>query len=525
MSSKLRKLKQQAYEAGRKRDWPAAAEAYAQILEMDKGNPSLLNEYGDVCMKAGDTTKGVRQFLAAAGKYRQTGLLNNAQAVYKKVLRHDAKNLNANWFLAEIRASQGLVTDGEHHALTFLSAAEEVSGEIKEIFHKRCLEIFDLYPESDTVLERVEGIFRIWDMPLEAGRAGCLRACVHHAAGQVDEAAATVQNLIEQVPELCNYAEYTRWQQATGQTATPAEFSDVNTVDLDASGGEAETVVKTAPAADPEPPAADEIAAVDESPEIDASAPAAETPAEAASAFEEFLGSGGELETATEGPKLPPVDADQEDQPDDQLEKDDDGCISIDAGDDTSFDSLLEDAADSLDSSADTPETSVASGSVNLLDEILAEEGEDILRSSDTEQVSTIASEIGRNLTEGMAEDDDPENQYQQGLVYLEMGLHDQAVLAFAAAAADPAYSLRAREMWGTALQREGRLDDALQVLTEGLTADAEDARSALGLRYQAGRILEELDRMDEAQEHYRKVHAVDVGFADVAHRLRTRVV
>ncbi len=94
---------------------------------VDKNNPSLLNEYGDVCLKAGEVPKALRQFLAAASKYRSNGLLNNAQAVYKKVLRHDANNLNANWFLAEIRATQDLLADGEQHALRFLSAAESVS--------------------------------------------------------------------------------------------------------------------------------------------------------------------------------------------------------------------------------------------------------------------------------------------------------------------------------------------------------------------------------------------------------------
>ena len=76
----------------------------------------------------------------------------------------------------------------------------------------------------------------------------------------------------------------------------------------------------------------------------------------------------------------------------------------------------------------------------------------------------------------------------------------------------------------GQALRGEGRLDEALKVLESGLTGDESGGRSVLGLHYQAGRILEELDRADEAQEHYRQVHAVDAGFADVAERLRTPV-
>jgi len=521
LSSKLRKLKQQAYEAGRKRDWSGAAEAYAQILELDKNNPSVLNEYGDLCLKAGDATKAVRQFLVAASRYKQTGLLNNAQAVYKKVLRHDADNLNAHWFLAEIRSSQGLIGDGEQHALKFLSAAEDVSGEIKEIFLKRCLELFELYPESDPILERVEGIFRIWDMGLEAARTGLLRACVAHDAGQTEEAAKSVADITAAHPELANYAEFTRWQTKTGKADAPAGFNDFNTVSLGADEQASAAAAPTptpAPAPEPQP---------DPVPEATIASAAKDN----ASAFDDFLTSGGELETTDTGspfaadeagpaePDPEPTSVDPEDETVD-VEKDDDGCISIDLDDESSFAELLGDAEESLTIPA--AESTESMGGVNLLDEILAEEGEDILRSSETEQVSTIASEIGRNV--GETGEADPEMQYQQGLVYLEMGLYDQAALAFTAASDDPAHALQAREMWGHALHRDGRSEEALAVLQDGLDKSEEGSTNALGLRYHAGRILEELDRHDEAQAHYRKVLAADAGFADVARRLHTSV-
>jgi len=553
LSSKLRKLKQQAYEAGRKRDWAGAAEAYAQILELDKNNPSLLNEYGDLCLKAGDQNKALRQFLAAAAKYKQTGLLNNAQAVYKKVLRHDATNLNANWFLAEIRAAQGLAAEGEKYALTFLAAAEEVSGEIKEIFHKRCLEIFELYPESDAILEKVERTFRMWDMPLETARAGCLRACILRRAGDEDRAAEAIAQLCTRVPELVNYAEYGRWQSLDGQPAAGASpYADVNTIDL---GAGPETAAGTQPETAPEPAPAP--AAAPDAPRGSAAGDAAtvgDIELAARSALDDLMGSGGDLSAAPGG--SPGVDAEASDpgapagadgvpavaaedpaeDPADDLERDEDGCISIDLDGETSFAELLgglaggDDAGDDAGEggpaapapAAAAPAGHAGGGTVNLLDEILAEEGDDILRSSDTEQVSTIASEIGRHLGDQAAAD--PQSQYDQGLVYLEMGLYDQAALAFAAAARDPRHSLRAREMWGLALQRDGRLEDAAEVLEEGLAGAGEDGRAALGLRYLAGRIHEELGRVDRAQEHYRQVHAADAGFADVAQRLRALV-
>jgi tetratricopeptide (TPR) repeat protein len=542
LSSKLRKLKQQAYEAGRKRDWAGAAEAYARILEQDKNNPSLQNEYGDVCLRMGDITKAVRQFLAAASKYQQTGLLNNAQAVYKKVLRHEPGNLNANWFLAEIRAAQGLIADGVQHTLTFLAAAEEVSGEIKEVFLKRCLELFTLYPESDEVLAKIEGIFRLWKMPLETARAGLLRACVAYKQGEQDAATAQVAAIVAATPEIVNYAEHTRWLEARGQAAAPAGFADVNTISL--GDGDPSPPAESPPA---ERPASDDHRA-DQLPDLEDAGPAT---AAAVSAFEEFLAADGELETRDDSPLFAgdaessqmaasseladsrPTAADVV-----EVDRDEEGCISIDVDGETSFAELIDEATGSLASAIpaaaqtqaanpDTPGEAVAAGknhgSVNLLAEILAEEGADILRSSANEQVSTIASEIGRNL--GQTEALDPESQYQQGLVYLELGLYDQAIVAFTAAAAAPPFRLRAREMWGIALHRAGEAETALAVLREGLAGSDGDSPRALGLRYHAGRILEELDRQEEAQAEYRRVHAQDAGFADVVQRLRTPVL
>ena len=89
--SKLRQLKQQAYQAAKKRDWNAAVSVYQSILELDKNNPTVINELGDLFLKADDITQAIKNFLNAAAKYRATGLLNNAVAIYKKILRYDAE--------------------------------------------------------------------------------------------------------------------------------------------------------------------------------------------------------------------------------------------------------------------------------------------------------------------------------------------------------------------------------------------------------------------------------------------------
>ncbi len=87
--SKLSQLKQDAYQAGKKKDWDQAVSIYEKILELEKTNPTTINEMGDLCLKAGEPGRAISHFLKAASKYRTTGLLNNAVAIYKKILRHD----------------------------------------------------------------------------------------------------------------------------------------------------------------------------------------------------------------------------------------------------------------------------------------------------------------------------------------------------------------------------------------------------------------------------------------------------
>ncbi|MFO7652515.1 MAG: hypothetical protein R6X25_01720 [Candidatus Krumholzibacteriia bacterium] len=214
--SKFSKLKQQAYQAGKRRNWEEAVSIYEKLVEADKNNPTLINELGDISLKTGETQRAIRHFLNAASKYRGTGLLNNAVAIYKKILRHDADNVNAHWYLAEIRSSQGLSVEGERHALRFLECSESQTGDVREIFDKRCEQLLSLYPRSAPVLEHLLGVFRVRKREMEQARVRLLLAGIHFDAGQEDSARAVVESLLEELPELVNYAEFGHWQKHTG---------------------------------------------------------------------------------------------------------------------------------------------------------------------------------------------------------------------------------------------------------------------------------------------------------------------
>lgn len=503
--SKLSQLKQDAYQAGKKRNWAQAIALYEDILDKDKNNPTVINELGDLCLRAGDTPAAIRHFLSAAAKYRQTGLLNNAVAIYRKILRYDADNQNAHWYLAETRASQGLTLEGAEHALLFLQNAGKVAGDIKEIFIKRCVQLFELMPEGESVHAELVQIFNFWQLPLESARALCLVAAARQVAGDADTARARIDEALARSPEVTNYIEYARWDRA----ANPDRAAPVDHVAV-FGAVELEPVVAQGPVAVPL------AAPVDEEPasrghfgDIDICGPA---PTAAAAVDEPVVDDDDSSFSAVDFDISDGADADAADAVDDDAlptgvhriadilaqsdptrdEKDGDGCFEIDGGED--LEALVREALAKSRlhrAPAAAPATPAVSSprrepADDPLSRMLNASPQDTT-GHDSSQLATIASEIGA-VVGGSGEDADAERLYEMGMVYLEMGLYDQACESFSTAACDENYAVRAHEMWGITLQRADRLDEAITVLRDGLVHAPAGSREQHGLRYHLGR-------------------------------------
>lgn len=502
--SKLSRLKQEAYQAAKKRDWQSAVSVYKRILELDKNNPTVVNELGDICLKMGDGTSAISHFLTAAAKYRSTGLQNNAVAIYKKILRHDGDNLNAHWYLAEIRASQGLMVEGEGHAHAFLSASENLSTEVKDIYLKRCAQLFKHYPESRDILERLRGVFNLWSQPIEEARVTCLLARVLHQSAEPDEAADLISLIRQQTPEIVNYEEYQAYQKCVDPDAVFGHPADVNSINLisdpDTTPTNSEYVTfnlgsqaggrrKEASLPGTAEPTTLTVNANPQSP--GGARPATES-------------------AATSGPAEPQQEP----------------RVQIDLASNTSLDEAVQEAAAAVaepaadSASAAGGQTPVVAGadSVDLLAEILAEDDID-LASEAACQLDTIASEIGQQVGGGEALEAS-DRQYEMGMVYLEMGLFDQACECFSTAAADPEFSLRSYEMWGIALSRQENFDEAISVLARGLQIPVADPREQLGLIYHTGRAHEAAGNPEEARAWYTRAGSISPSFQDVQNRL-----
>jgi tetratricopeptide (TPR) repeat protein len=490
--SKLSQLKQKAYQAGKARDWDLAISVYEKILEVEKTNPTVINELGDLCLKSGDSRKAIKHFLSAATKYRKTGLLNNSVAICKKILRHDEANIHAHWYLAEIRSSQDLVVEGETHGLAFLAGGDQTGGEIQEIFLKRCGTLLELYPASLAIMERLVPLFRSREMPLEAGRAGCLKACVIYDSGDKDSARKLVDDILITSPELKNYPEFGKWNKRVNPDAIDSNsMADYNSVTLDVPGEAPETQI--ALPAEPQ----------SESRPLD---PGAEETS--------FTG------VSVEVPEELAEDMNEESAEVDN--KDDEGCLVIDADDGPDMAELLAQASQEVaveePASGEQAAADESAESVDLLAQILSEDSDAVL-GDESKQVDTIAAEIG-SVVGGDVADEDADRFYEMGMVYLEMGLFDKACESFETAAADDDYTIRAHEMWGITLQRAERPDEAITVLTSGLQFAEANSRENLGLRYHIARTHELADRPETAVGIYEEIQAVAPNFLDITRRL-----
>jgi tetratricopeptide (TPR) repeat protein len=520
--SKVSKLKQAAYQASKKRDWDKVITLFERILEVEKNNPALINELGDTYLKRGQIARAVEHFLSAAEKYRVTGLLNNAVAIYKKVLRFDVGNLSAHWFLAELRAGQGLAGDAVEHALTYLAASERIPPDHQEGYLKRCVKLLGVLPGQPAVLERLRELFAARAQPLEASRCDLLLACLRYDAGDTEGAEAAVAALLAAHEGLADLPEHVAWRRRHGEPDGAAAYADVNSIRLgpepdpvaaargaeagaSATGGMGVRSEATSARADQGGGSlADSLGLVDFGGAGDG-APAEATVAGGAGISFDDLGDDASGSAArTESP-----DAQR---------------FEIPLGDVPSFDDLARELAGLSAPAARGEDAAAAAGAgagrddapIDLLAEILADESRE-QEAADARQIDTIASEIGQQVGGAAA---DPAGQYDLGLVYLEMEMLGQAADCFEAAVAAPEFALRSYEMWGIVLIRQSRFEEAVDVLGRGLRIQGADKKDLLGLLYRTAEAYEGAGRHGAAREYYERVYQTSPGFLDTEKRL-----
>jgi tetratricopeptide (TPR) repeat protein len=156
--------------------------------------------------------------------------------------------------------------------------------------------------------------------------------------------------------------------------------------------------------------------------------------------------------------------------------------------------------------------------SVNLLEEILADEGL-VTNQRSNEQVETIGQDIGTQMG-GDVEPEDYHGHYDLGLVYMDMGMYEQALPSFAQAAQGEQTRLKAMEMAGNCLRKLERHEEALVAYRKGLAMTGLPPRQYLGLLYEVASCLEALGQSADALESYERVAYLQENFLDVNERM-----
>lgn len=114
----------------------------------------------------------------------------------------------------------------------------------------------------------------------------------------------------------------------------------------------------------------------------------------------------------------------------------------------------------------------------------------------------------------------DAQSHYDLGMTYREMGLAEQAVECFRAAAHDPAFCSRSAEMIGRCLLDEGRFDEATEEFARALEAFEEASEAGVCLRFQLGLAHEVAGHAPEALAEFERVYAVQPNYPDVAQKI-----
>ena len=117
-------------------------------------------------------------------------------------------------------------------------------------------------------------------------------------------------------------------------------------------------------------------------------------------------------------------------------------------------------------------------------------------------------------------EREDTETHFNLGIAYKEMGLYDDAMKEFAAAAVDPLRTIDCVILRGICLREKGDMEKAEEVLSSGIRLFEREPEKALNLKFELALLHEASGRNDEALRVYRDVFTVNPGFRDAVAKI-----
>ncbi|MBN2171060.1 MAG: tetratricopeptide repeat protein [Candidatus Krumholzibacteriota bacterium] len=112
------------------------------------------------------------------------------------------------------------------------------------------------------------------------------------------------------------------------------------------------------------------------------------------------------------------------------------------------------------------------------------------------------------------------EERYQLGVAYMEMGLHEEALVEFDQILKHSFISPKTRELMARCLLALGRADEVLPLLESVLNDEPHPRRTSIELYYLLGEAYDRMGQKDHALDSFNKVYQLEPDFRDVQRKL-----
>lgn len=106
-------------------------EFYKRLTKKEKGNPRIHLKLADLYQKRGENQKAISEYLIAAEIFLENGLLAQAMALYKRVLKENPQLEEVKWKIAEIYGKMGFLGEAFRHYNQLLNQYEIIGSKDK----------------------------------------------------------------------------------------------------------------------------------------------------------------------------------------------------------------------------------------------------------------------------------------------------------------------------------------------------------------------------------------------------------
>ncbi len=183
---KTLEIKRKAQRFVQNGDLDRAVEEYQKLLAADDSDPYTHVTLGDLYFKKGVLDEAGRRYQEAAEAYRKAGLVKNAIAVCKKMLRLNLRQLDTLKSLAELHAQDGLATDAANF---YQQYADLELGHDRRSEAAEALELASrLLPDDPKIPERLGELWNLEGEKVRASRALIRAAKAYETRGLMDQA-------------------------------------------------------------------------------------------------------------------------------------------------------------------------------------------------------------------------------------------------------------------------------------------------------------------------------------------------